>query len=266
MPTDTPNGKLKTTITSLEIIDAIRDMDGARLTEIVNELSLPKSTVHKHLMTLLDNGFLVREENTYHLGLKFLNLGEHARTRKAGYRLAEDMVRQLTNLTDEEADFVVEDHMRITTISESYHKWVKYQPPQQSESNRYRARTGTFYYMHATASGKAILAERSRDYVEDVIEQWGLPAKTENTITAESELFTELERVRERGYACDQEEFTDGLRSVGKVVTDTDGSILGALSVSGPTYRMTGDVLETEIPDALRTVTDDFESELEEIQ
>jgi DNA-binding IclR family transcriptional regulator len=176
------------------------------------------------------------------------------------------MVRQLTNLTDEEADFVVEDHMRITTISESYHKWVKYQPPKQSESNRYRARTGTFYYMHATASGKAILAERSRDYVDDVIETWGLPAKTENTITSESELFAELERVRERGYAIDEEEFTDGLRSIGKVVTDPDGSVLGALSVSGPTYRITGDVLETEIPNALRTVTDDFETELEEIQ
>jgi DNA-binding IclR family transcriptional regulator len=65
-------------MTSLEIIEAIRDLDGARLTQLVNELSLPKSTVHKHLMTLLDNGFLVREGNTYHLGLKFLNLGERA--------------------------------------------------------------------------------------------------------------------------------------------------------------------------------------------
>jgi IclR family acetate operon transcriptional repressor len=117
--------------------------------------------------------------------------------------------------------------------------------------------------MHATASGKAILGEYPTYRVEEIIDQWGLPSKTSNTITSTNDLFAELDQIQKRGFAVDDEEFTDGLRSVGKAVTLPNGNVLGAFSVSGPTYRMNGPVLNEEIPEALMDMVEHLEDEIE---
>lgn len=256
----TESPTLKTTARSLALVDRIRECGGARLPQLADDLSLAKSTVYKHVTTLYECGYLVKEGDQYHIGPKFLNIGEHARSRKLSSRFADGAVRELTEATDEEADFVIEDHGRIITISESYHKWVKY--PGEDESDRYRARTGTYYPMHATASGKAILAELPQSRVEAILDQWGLPAKTDNTITERQELAEELERIEDQGYAIDDEEFTNGLRSVGMVVTQSDGTHVGAMSVSGPSYRMTDEIFAKEIVPALEQTVESFEDRL----
>ncbi|ELY62893.1 IclR family transcriptional regulator [Natrinema versiforme] len=248
---------LKTTARSLALIDRVREHGGANLPLLAEDLSLAKSTVYKHLSTLYECGYLVKEGDEYHIGPKFLGLGEHARSRKRGYQVADDAVRELTDATDEEIDFVIEDHGRVVTISESYHKWVKY--PDDSNSSRYRARMGTYYHMHATASGKAILAELGRDRTEAILDRWGLPANTDNTITDRRTLFEELERVDDRGYSIDNEEFTEGLRSVGMAVDQPDGPPIGAMSVSGPSYRITDEVIEQNIVPALERTVKSFE-------
>ena len=251
---------LKTTARSLALIDRIRERGGANLPQLAEDLSLAKSTVYKHVMTLYECGYLVKEGDEYHIGPKFLGLGEHARSRKVGYKFADDAVRELTEATDEEVDFVIEDHGRVVTISESYHKWVKY--PGESDSNRYRARMGTYYHMHATASGKAILAELPQERTEAILDRWGLPANTDNTITDRRALFEELDRVDDRGYAIDDEEFTEGLRSVGMAVERPDGPPIGAMSVSGPSYRITDEVIEQNIIPVLERTVDSFERRL----
>lgn len=252
---------VKTTGTSLDVLEAIRELDGARVTELADYLGMAKSTTHKHLVTLEHRGYLVKEADTYHVGLRFLNLGEYARNRWPASDIVEESVSDLASLTDEEVDFVAEDHGRVLTVFETYHKWVKYDSG--SGSTAYRARIGSYHHMHATASGKALLTSYSRDRVEAILDEWGLPAQTEDTITDREALFTELARIDERGYAVDDEEFTRGLRSVGAVVEKPDGSPLGALSVSGPAYRMDGTVLHDEIPRALETVVDDLEARIE---
>lgn len=260
MMEQTESPTLKTTARSLALVDRIRECGGADLPQLADDLSLAKSTVYKHVMTLYECGYLVKEGDQYYIGPKFLNLGEHARSRKLGYQFADDTVRELTDATDEEVDFVIEDHGRIVTISESYHRWVKY--PGEDESNRYRARMGTYYPMHATASGKAILAELPRARVEAILDRWGLSAKTENTITERRDLFEELEQVEDRGYAVDDEEFTNGLRSVGMVVDQPDGTHIGAMSVSGPSYRMTDEIIAQEIVPVLERTVESFEDRL----
>ncbi|MFB6077738.1 MAG: IclR family transcriptional regulator [Halarchaeum sp.] len=251
---------VKTTRTSLDVLDVVRDADGTRLRDVMDELGLAKSTAHKHLTTLEDAGYLLKEGETYHLGMKLLNLGEHARERWSWYTEATNAVDELTERTDEECDFVVEDRGRIITIAESYHKWVKF--GERGSSKRYRAYIGTYYPMHATATGLAILATYPSERVDAVIDRWGLPAMTDSTITTRAALFEELARVDERGYAVDDEYYTDGLRSVAKAVTGPDGSVLGSLGVSGPTYHVDGPVLESELPRALVDVVESLESEL----
>jgi DNA-binding IclR family transcriptional regulator len=264
MPANGDTPTVKTTQTSLDILATIRDLDGARLIEVADELGVAKSTAHKHLATLEQNGYLIKEGDTYHIGLKFLNFGEYARNRWPGFDLIKEAVAELTERTDEECDFVVEDHGRVTTIAESYHRWVKYEESGSSNGStkEYRAYIGSYYHMHSTASGLAILAAYPSARVEEILNQWGLPAKTEYTITSQAELFGELDDIREQGYAVDDQGYTEGMRSIGKAVRGPDGTVLGALSVSGPTYRVDGAVLEREIPETLLDVVDSLEERL----
>lgn len=263
MSMNNTGGTVQTTQTSLDILVAVRDLDDPRLVDIADEVGVAKSTAHKHLKTLEQNGFLTKRGEIFHVGLKFLHFGEYARNRWPGFTLIQDAVYELTERTDEEIDFVVEDHGRITTIEESYHQWVKYDDPSgESTSKEYRARIGDYYYMHTTAAGLAILAKYSTERVRAIINQWGLPPRTEHTITSQAELFETLERIQKRGYSINDQGYTEGMRSLGKAVVAPDGSILGAFSVSGPTYRIDGAVLEREIPKALEAVATTLESDL----
>lgn len=257
---DTPKHTLETTERSLEILETIERLEGATVSELAIECSLAPSTVYKHLVTLQSRGYLNEQDNTYYVGFRFLNLGEHARSRIEGQHLIEEAVQELTTETDEEVDFTVEDHGRVMTILESYHKWVKYGDGDGTE--RYRARIGSYYRMHSTATGKAILASYPRERVDAIVDAWGLPARTERTVTDRNELFEELDRIADRGYAIDDQEYADGLRSVGMAINGPDGGVVGAISVSGPSYRLQGDVLRATIPDAIRDVIADLQREL----
>ncbi|AUX08274.1 IclR family transcriptional regulator [Halalkaliarchaeum desulfuricum] len=259
MRAESPESTLDTTERSLELLEAIKRREGATMTELAEELSLAVSTVFKHLATLDAKGYLIKEGDTYHVGFRFLNLGEHARTRLPGNQAIDEAVHRLAEETTEEVDFIVEDHGRIITVSESYHKWVKYA---EGGSNGYRARMGTYYPIHTTASGKAILATYSRERVNAILDVRGMAAPTENTITDREELFEELERTRDRGFAIGDEEYTEGLRSVGMAVLDDAGNTVGSMSVSGPSYRLTGDVLRERIPASLRDVVEELEAEI----
>lgn len=246
---------IKTTGTSFDVIEVIQDLDGARTTEVAAELDVAKSTAHKHLKTLERRGYLTNVAGEYRIGLRFLNLGEYARTRWPCYSLIQEAVADLGDSTEEDVDFCVEENGRVYTLCESYHKWEKYHESQAG----YRVDLGDCYYMHSVASGKAILATFSADEVRQVVDRWGLPALTDNTITDVDALFAELDQVRERGYALADEEYVEGLRTVSSAVAPSNGPVLGALSVSGPAYRMTGAVLHDEIVGVLDEVVGSLE-------
>ena len=93
--------------------------------------------------------------------------------------------------------------------------------------------------MHCTSSGKAMLSYMPEKDVESIIKQWGLPAQTSKTITEPELLFDELDRIRKRGYAIDQEEETLGVRCIAAAIRDYDGYAVGALSISGSVMSIT---------------------------
>jgi DNA-binding IclR family transcriptional regulator len=102
--------------------------------------------------------------------------------------------------------------------------------------------------LHATALGKAMLAEFSEERVQAIVDRHGLEPVTANTITDEKELFESLADVRERGYALDRGEHHEEIRSVAAPVTDRKGTVEGAVSISAPASRMKGDRFHTEVP------------------
>lgn len=224
------------------IIETLRELGGAGVTELSAELDLPKSTVFNQLKTLERRAYVVKEQGQYNLGLRLLGLGEFVRAKRAEYRMVEPKVEMIAEQTKERAHFVVEEQLH------AIHVHTKTGPNAVENGTDSGTRRTD---LHATAAGKVILAFLPEDAVETHVEERGLPSYTENTITDRERLFQELATVRENGFAQNDEESMKGLRAVAVPVQYPNGKLVGAMSVAGPTQRMKGDRYNSEIPDLL---------------
>lgn len=233
----------------MKIVETIRERGGATVTEVANELGTAKSTVHGYLSTFHDLGYLINEGGTYHIGTKFLRIGEHSRTRREEYTMAAEKIQELAEQTDERSQFVIEEHGRGVFLYRGF----------GSHAVETGSETGKRMYLHSTSAGKSILAHLPEGKVEEIIDQWGLQSLTSNTITDKAELFEELADIRDRGYAFNREENIEGLRAVGVPLTSGQRGVIGALSISGPTHRMKGEWLRTDLPDLLLGTANELE-------
>lgn len=241
----TEDDLIDSTRTSFRIIEQIKENGRAGISGLAVQLDLPKSTVHRHVKTLSELGYLVREENGYRLGLRFLDLGDQSRSQQQLFDIAKPEVDELIEDTGERAQIMVEENGYGVYIYQT-----KGERAVKTDSH-----TGTRVHLHATAVGKAYLANLPRDRIEEIVEETGLPAITSETITDSEDLFAELETVRDRGVAFNDEEKTVGMRAVGAPICRTDtGEVLGALSFSAPTTRFSGPMYETDIPERVQSV------------
>lgn len=243
------SGKVKSVRRAMEIVEAIRERHGARVSELSTEFGVAKSTIHSHVTTLQEEGYLIKEGDEYQIGSLFLRLGEYARTRREEYEMAGQKVKELAEQSEERSQFAVEEQGRIVFL--------------YRESGSHAVNTGTEIgrrrYLHTSSAGKVILAHLSDQMVRDIIDQWGLPEVTENTITTEEELHEELETIRDQGYAVNIEENIKGLRAVGAPVRTDEGEIIGGISISGPSHRLKDDRLHNELADLVRGEANELE-------
>lgn len=252
MATDTGSNTLKTTAQSIEILELIQEMGGARVSELADHLERPKSTVHGHLATLEAGELLVKRGDRYYLGPELLRLGNEVRTRKQGYVLAREFTERMYEQTGLRANFSVEMGGKAVFLhSASGNKmgWA-------------HERMGNRLYLHSTAVGKAILSKLPRQRVERIVDRWGLPAETERTVTDRESLLAELETVRERGYAVNHEENIEDLHAVGVGVSEASSDLVGGFSVTGPKHALSGPEREQQVADILIELVGEYELEL----
>jgi DNA-binding IclR family transcriptional regulator len=240
---------VKSIHTCFDVIEFLLAEDGGSLREVADGVGIARSTAHNHLTTLVDRGYVRKEGETYRVGLGFLKLGEHARTAGLPYEAIRGTVRDLATETGEEADFTVLENGRLVSI----HHEV-------DGENAAGHLAGSTFHLHATAAGKAILAELPDERVEAILDDRGMPAITEHTITDRDELFADLELTRDRGFAVNDREYMEGYRSVAAAVRAPHGTLPGALCVGGPMYRNDPAVLTGPVADALLERVAAFES------
>jgi IclR family acetate operon transcriptional repressor len=236
--------------TTFRVLETLEELDGARVTELADRLDIPKSTVHNHLRTLLEEEYVVKDEDTneYRIGLRHLKFGEHARSQTL-YQIAKPEIRELAENTGEHANLAMHEHgYGVYVYKATGEKAVKLD-----------SYPGKRVYLHTTGFGKAMLAHMDEATREAVYDEHGLPAVTPNTTTDRDELEAELEEIRTRGYAIDDEERLDSMRCIAAPLTTTNGRVLGAISVSGPTGRLKGDYFEEELPDRVVSVANIIE-------
>lgn len=238
---------------SLQLVERLQEFEGARVSELATALKWPKSTVHSHLETLENAGYVVKQGDVYFLGFRFVELGETVKNRDEVYSLVEPRIKALADETGERVQFVINEHGEgvYVRIAEGEHAV-------STGSSLGRRRN----MLHATAAGKSILAFMHQREVEDIIDRKGLPRLTENTITDVETFFDELEEIRERGYAFNYEEHIKGLHAVAAPVQRPNEEVVGAISVSGPAHRMNGEQLTSELPQKILGVCNEVELDI----
>ncbi|WP_042664127.1 IclR family transcriptional regulator [Haloferax sp. ATB1] len=240
----TPQNPIKSVQTMFRIIDQLKQLESASVSELATALDLPRSTAHNYLSTLTGEGYLIKQNGEYQLSIQFLELGSFARKQQKIYEIAKPEVRRLARETGELTSLLVEDQG----------EGVYLQRERGEQAVQVQAYVGTRAPLHATALGKCILAHKSTEFIDQVIEHHGLEKSTEKTVSTREELLDRLDEVRERGYAFDDEERIEGLRCIASPILSTDDRVLGAISVSGPSYRMRGERYEETLPnDVLET-------------
>jgi len=219
------------TETSFRIVERLRADEVASVTALAEAVGVSKSTAHNHLQTLRRLGYVVREDDEYRLGLRFLGLGDRARDRHGLYYVAKPEADSLVDAVGERVQVMVEECGDGIYIYQSL----------ADQAVGTDSHIGTVVDLHATAVGKAYLAHLPNDERAALLDHLELTEQTPNTITDREALEAELAEIREDGCAFNGEERTVGMRAVGAPIVLDEGRVLGGISVSGPTTRMTGD-------------------------
>ena len=218
------------------LLGLIADAGGqATLSELAERADLPMPTIHRLLRTLVNLGCARQlQDRGYALGPTLMRLGELA-GRQIG-DIVRPHLRTLVAKLGETANIAVLDGDMMVYAA---------QVPSE-HSMRMFTEVGRRVHLSATGVGKAVLPGLEEARVAQIIHSTGMPQLTEKSITDFGELKAELERIRERGYAIDEEEQALGVRCF---AVNIDGAPTPmAVSVSGPTSRLDDDFAARAVP------------------
>lgn len=219
---------LKSVENTFRILEALKRTDGAGLSELADIVGISHSSVYHYLMTLQEEGYVVKRDKEYFLGVRFFSLGGYARQRQDVYSEAREKVNEIAAETGETARLVVEHQGHCITLYQAT----------EAETTTPNTYAGFEEKPHSTAAGKAILAALPAERAAQLLTLHEMTARTEHTITDEDRLYEELETAREQGYAVDDQECFEGWFCVADSIVTPDDAVIGAISVSAPVHRV----------------------------
>jgi DNA-binding IclR family transcriptional regulator len=212
------------------ILDALAATGPLAPSEISTRLKLHKSTVHRLLVVLEQNGYVDRDRanGSYALGLKLIELGTRASARIDLCELAGPILDRLMEGTGETAHIGIMSQGAVISVADS----------EGYKTLRTPSTVGRRTPAHCSSQGKVLLSEMDPVQLRAFVRRNGLKAFTPMTIRRIGALERELLAVRKRGYAIDDQEFEEGLKCIGAPIRDRTGSVVAAISIAGPAMRM----------------------------
>lgn len=211
---------------AFELLELMADAGGeVALSDLAEASGLPLPTIHRIMRTLVGAGYARQQPSRrYSLGPRLIRLGETASRALGSW--ARPYLAELTEATGETSNMAVLDGDQVVYVS---------QVPSQ-HSMRMFTEVGRRVDAHATAVGKAVMANLSDDAVAQMLNRTGMRPQTERTISTVAAMQDELTRVRNQGYAVDDGEQEVGVRCYAVAVPGAPAG--AAISISGPEGRM----------------------------
>lgn len=222
---------------------------GLSLTDLSYQLGMPTATVHRLLNTFEEFDFVEQhaEQGLWYIGLKAFTVGNAFLHRRDFVASARPHMQALVDQCGETVNLGVIDDGEAVFINQV----------ESREMMRMIVRLGSRSPIHASGVGKALLANMPEQDLASVLQQRGLARYTERSIDNPTRLREELQRIRQLGYALDDEEHAIGLRCVASAIFDENGQALAAISLSGPKARVTDGRLD-ELGIAVRQSADEI--------
>ncbi len=225
---------------ALDLLEQFHDdVDELGVTELSKRLKLHKNNVFRLLATLESRGYIEQNRATenYRLGLKALELGQTFIKQMGLLRQAKPILEKIVADCNETSYVTIfkEGHIVYLDVIET------------DMTVRVVSRVGSRLPAYCTAAGKVHLAFMSEEEIKELLPNRDFKTYTSTTIKNHDELKAELEKVVELGYAIDDEELDIGVRCVAAPIRDYTRRIVGAISISGPSMRLSNDRIEQEL-------------------
>lgn len=243
----TNRSKPSNLVQTIERVSLILDIlgnspHGISVGELSEKTGFPKGTTHRLLSS---SAFfdLVRQDLTtkkYHLGFKLVELGNRLLGQLDFRTEARPYLKILAERTKETVHMVILDRNEGLYVD-------KVDAAEHASGLRMVSTLGSRIPTHCSAVGKVLLASLSEGKLISLVQEKGLPRRTENTITDFEKLKEHLQLVREQGYAFDDEENEKGIQCVGAPLIDQRGKVLAAISISVPCIRVNAATLHTTL-------------------
>lgn len=235
------------------IFDAMaRSSHGISLKELSSNVGLPKGTTHRLLTSLAYFGYVrqAAENKNYYLGFKLVELGNRLLDHLDLRVQARPFLISLCKKTKETVHLVILDKNEALYVD----KVVSDEKPGGLQMV---SRVGLRVPVHCSSVGKVFLAQYSDQEFERFVQEKGLEKRTENTITNTEKLKHHLKEIYRQGYAVDDEENEKGIRCVGAPIFNQQGQVIAAVSISGPTVRISKKIIqETMKNEVMKTASD----------
>jgi DNA-binding IclR family transcriptional regulator len=237
------SGGVQSVDRAISVLEILARRGGAGVSEVAADIGVHKSTAFRLLSALEERGLAeqAQDRGKYQLGFGILRLASAIPGRldlvRQGRPVLDELAAQFgetVNLAVLRSHYAVNLDQARGTAAVAAQNWV-----------------GQLTPLHATSSGKVLLAHLSEDQRRQTLDVAGLARFTERTITSRKVLDTELADARENGFATTFEEYEDGLNAVAAPVLDHTGVVVGAVSVSGPAYRLDRERIAGLIADLL---------------
>ena len=215
---------------ALDVIEvmAVSDRD-LSLSEIMKRVNIPRQSLIRILNTLCDRGVLDRAEQRgfYRLGMKLLYLGNRLQDKITLRSVAWPFMQKLAEKTHKTIELSTLDRDQLILIEQI----------EGTEGVRLYSRVGGVYpYFHALAVGKIYLAHMNPEKRRNVLDKIGLPSVTEHTITNMDKLEVELLKVRENGYAFEDQELRKGVRRVTAPIYGFRNDLAGCIGIAATIF------------------------------
>ncbi len=225
----------------MQLLEHLADAGGSmRLADIEAVAALPLPTIHRLLRSLARNGYVQQEPSKrYALGPRLIRLGETAG--RAWGAWAKPLLVELVAQVGETANLAVLEGDKVVYVA---------QVP-SPHLMRMFTEVGRRLPVHSTGVGKALLSQLSDEQISGLLARTGMPVQTPHTLTDPRALMDQLALVRTRGWAVDDAEQELGVRCVAAPIVT--GSVRAAVSVSGPSGRLTAELVDQIGPVLART-------------
>jgi IclR family KDG regulon transcriptional repressor len=230
---------------ALNLLEAFKaDRDELGVTELSKRLNLHKNNVFRLLATLEAKGYIEQNKanENYRLGVKSLELGQTFIKQLGLVRQAKPFLKEIVKECNEMAYIGI---IRQNSV-------VYLDVEETNQTVKVTNRVGWRLPIHCTAIGKAQITYASEEELEKLNILDNMERFTPNTIVDKVEFIKHLKEVAKRGYALDNEEYDLGVRCVGVPLRDYTGRVVGGISVSGPSFRMTDEMLREKIIPAVK--------------